>query len=164
MVAATAALDHRLTLANSGADGRSTDTVGRMRVLYAGSFDPFHEGHLDVVERAARMFDDVVVGVVANPGKAMGSPLDERAAAVTRRVDHLPNVSVVTHAGLTTDLARTLVVDALIRGAVRDHRTELEMAYANEVVGGIPTLFLPGGAETRAVSSTAIRAGVAPRR
>lgn len=128
-----------------------------MRVLYAGSFDPFHDGHLAVVEQAAARFDEVVVAAVVNPNKTSTTVLADRAAEIERRLDHLPNVTVVSHVGLTTDLAAALEVDALLRGAARDHLTELEMAYANETASGIPTLFLPSRPETQHISSTAIR-------
>jgi pantetheine-phosphate adenylyltransferase len=131
-----------------------------MRVVYAGSFDPFHEGHLDIVEQAAAMFEEVVVAVVANPGKADGSPLDDRAASIRAATAHIANTVVVTHVGLTAELAAAQSADALVRGVARDHRAEIEMAYANQIIGGIPTLLLPGRADSRAVSSSGIRAGL----
>ena len=128
-----------------------------MRVLYPGSFDPFHEGHLAVVERAAAMFDEVVVAAIVNPGKARGAPLEQRQAQVAEAVAHLPNVEVVCSAGLTTDLATAVGAAALVRGVARGHRSELELAYANEQSAGIPTIFVPASASTRHVSSTAVR-------
>ena len=133
-----------------------------MRVLYAGSFDPFHRGHRSVVERAAASFDEVVVAAIGNPAKPTGTPLDERAAAIGLAVADLERVRVTWYAGLTIDLARHLGVDALLRGAVRDHRLELEMAHMNLRAGGIPTIFLAADGATRHISSTAIRAGDLP--
>jgi pantetheine-phosphate adenylyltransferase len=136
--------------------GRGFSLV-RMRVLYPGSFDPFHEGHLDVVRQAARLFDEVVVAAVANPAKPTGTGLSARAAAIRGAVEGLENVSVVSHGGSTAELARSVRADALVRGATREHRTELAMARLNEATGGIPTVFVPASVASRHVSSTAIR-------
>ena len=77
------------------------------KVLYPGSFDPIHNGHLDIIEVAARRFDEVVVAAVRNPQKGEALfDLDERQAMIAESAAHLPNVSVTLFASLVVDLAR----------------------------------------------------------
>lgn len=126
--------------------------------LYAGSFDPIHLGHVDVVERASRAYDNVVVAIVANPAKASGLfTHQERLRLVTEALAHLESVRVVQFHGLTTDLARREGATVLVRAAHKERGAERSMAAMNQIVAGIPTVFVPAAASTRSISSSLIR-------
>ncbi|MCP3853418.1 MAG: pantetheine-phosphate adenylyltransferase [Actinomycetia bacterium] len=115
-------------------------------VLYPGSFDPVHNGHLALIEQAAVIFDRVVVGVGWNPLKPSGLfDADERRAMLTATTSHLPEVELAQFSGLVIDAARDNGVDAIIKGlrGVADFDSEVEQARMNEATGGVPTLFLP---------------------
>jgi len=130
------------------------------KVLYPGSFDPIHNGHLDVIEVSARLFDEVVVASVRNPQK--GQPLfelDERQAMITESVAHLPNVSVTMFSSLVVDLARDIEADFIVKGVrvVSDFESELMMAQMNHAVSGVETLFVPAGSANSFLASKLIR-------
>lgn len=101
--------------------------------LYPGTFDPFTFGHLDVVERAALLFDQVEVTIAVNTGKQPLLDVDERCALIRECTGHLPNVSVATFEGLLIHHARHRGAVALVRGLrqVSDFDYEFRMAYAN---------------------------------
>ncbi len=129
--------------------------------LYPGSFDPFHLGHLDVVEVAAALFDRVLVAVVHNPGKdGFAFSLAEREAMVAESCVHLPNVAVTHFAGLVIDLARDTTADVVVKGVrcASDLEIESQMAETNRVVsGGLRTVLVPSRAELGFVSARFIR-------
>ena len=130
------------------------------RVLYPGSFDPLHKGHLDIIEVASRLFDDIVVAAVRNPQK--GEPLfdlDEREAMIKESVAHLANVRVTLFASLTTDLAKELEADFIVKGlrVVSDFESELIMAQMNHAVSGVDTLFIPCDSSHSFLASKLIR-------
>jgi len=129
-------------------------------VLYPGSFDPLHSGHLDVIENAARLFDDVVVVAMVNPGKSGWLlDLDERVQLMTESVAHLPNVQVLTRTGLVVDVAHELGILLVVKGlrTVADFEYEMQMAHTNRAVAGVDTVFLPCDPAHGFVSSTFIR-------
>jgi pantetheine-phosphate adenylyltransferase len=126
--------------------------------LYAGSFDPIHLGHLGVIERAARAYEEVVVAVVANPDKSSGMfRPEERLGLVTEATAVLPNVRSVHFFGLTVDLARREAASVLVRVAHKEQGNEFSMAAMNEVMAEIPTVFLPADHRTRTISSSLVR-------
>jgi len=130
------------------------------KVLYPGSFDPLHNGHLDIIEVAARHFDEVVVATVRNPQKTGGLfELDDRQAMIGESVAHLPNVTVTSFASLTVDLAKELGCDFIVKGlrVVADFESELMMARMNQAVSGIDTLFIPAGAANSFLASNLLR-------
>jgi pantetheine-phosphate adenylyltransferase len=128
--------------------------------LFPGSFDPFHNGHLEVVERATKLFDSVVVAVLRNPQKAEPLfPVEAREEMVTESLAHLATVSVVSMATLVVDVAREIGATAIVKGlrAVGDFESELQMAQMNRELSGIETLFLPTAAENAYIASRLIR-------
>ena len=130
------------------------------RVLYPGSFDPIHNGHVEIVATAARLFDEVVVAAMRNPQK--GEPLftfEERKEMIEETFAHLPNVRVTMFASLVVDLARELEADFIVKGlrAVSDFESELQMAQMNHKVSGIDTLFIPSASNNSFVASKLLR-------
>ncbi len=131
------------------------------RALYPGSFDPFTNGHLDVVRRAARLFDDLIVAIAANPEKR--APLfnpDERVDMIRETVAELPGVEVTTYRGLTVDFARSRGVTALVKGLrlPSDFEAELQQALMNrELAPEIETVFLMSGFAQIFVSSSILK-------
>lgn len=109
-----------------------------------GSFDPVTLGHLDIIERAAKRFDAVVVAVVGNPNKASTFTLDERVKMVTDEVAGLDGVRVVSFEGLLVDLCHREGIDVICKGlrGVADFEIEQRMAQMNLRIGGVETVFL----------------------
>jgi pantetheine-phosphate adenylyltransferase len=130
------------------------------RVLYPGSFDPIHNGHVEIVETASRLFDDVVVAAMRNPQK--GEPLftlAERQQMIEESLAHLDNVRVTMFSTLVVDLARELGADFIVKGlrAVSDFENELQMAQMNNKISGIDTLFIPCASNNSFLASKLIR-------
>ena len=101
--------------------------------LYPGSFDPVTVGHLDIAARAAKLFDEVVVGVYDTPSKSLLFDTDERVALFEQAIAHLPNVRVVKYSGLTVRFARDIGAGVVVRGlrSGYDFEYEFEMAFMN---------------------------------
>lgn len=113
--------------------------------IYPGSFDPVTNGHLDVINRARRIFDKVVVAVARNPAKEPMFTSEERVKLIDENLANRPNISVIAFDGLIVDLARDLDAVALIRGlrAVSDFEHEFQMAQMNRHLDEkIETIFL----------------------
>ena len=130
------------------------------RVLYPGSFDPIHNGHIEIVETAAEHFDEVIVAAVGNPGKGSGVfTLDERAELIAEVFGHLSNVRSAVHTGLVVRLAQTEDVDFIIKGlrAVSDFENELQQAQLNKAMTGVETLFLPSTSSSSFIASKYVR-------
>jgi pantetheine-phosphate adenylyltransferase len=128
--------------------------------LCPGSFDPFHNGHLEVVERAGQLFDEVVVATLRNPQKAEPLfSLDEREDMLRDSLEHLANVRMVSVSTLVVNVARDIGATAIIRGlrAVSDFENELQMAQMNRQLSGIDTLFIPTSSTTSFVASRLLR-------
>ncbi|MEM9203478.1 MAG: pantetheine-phosphate adenylyltransferase, partial [Actinomycetota bacterium] len=116
------------------------------RVLYPGSFDPVHNGHIEIISTAAELFDEVVVAAMRNPQKGGGSfSLDERQEMIEEATAHLSNVTITMFSSLVVDLARDIDARFIIKGlrAVSDFENELQMAQMNNAVSGVHTLFIP---------------------
>lgn len=132
-----------------------------MRIgLIPGSFDPFHNGHLEVVERACEIFDEVVVAAIRNPQKSEAMfTLEERHEMIAESCAHLPNVRIVAIATLLVNVARDVKATAIVKGlrAVSDFENELQMAQMNRSLSGIETLFLPSSSDHSFISSRLLR-------
>lgn len=133
---------------------------GITRAIYPGSFDPPTNGHLDVIERAARAFGELVVAVVVNPQKR--SPmftLEERKRMLAECVAHLPNVRVDHFRGLLADYVRAQEADVIVKGlrVVSDFETEMSTALMNRSLSNVDTLFLMSDARYSFVSSSLVK-------
>ncbi len=129
-------------------------------VLYPGSFDPIHNGHVEIVETASRLFDRVVVAAMRNPQK--GEPLfslDQRQELIEDSLAHLDNVEVTMFSSLVVDLARDVGADMIVRGlrAVSDFESELQMAQMNKSISGVDTLFMTPASRNSFLASKLIR-------
>jgi pantetheine-phosphate adenylyltransferase len=130
------------------------------RAIYAGSFDPVTNGHLDVIERAAKLCDEVVVAVAFNPEKRGLFTPDERVALLNKAVAGIKNVRVTSFHGLLVEFARNAGASAVIRGlrAVSDFEFEFQMALMNRrLEPRLETLFLMPKEEYSYVSSRLVK-------
>ncbi|BBX87556.1 pantetheine-phosphate adenylyltransferase [Mycolicibacterium aubagnense] len=121
-----------------------------------GSFDPITLGHLDVFERAAAQFDEVVVAVLVNPNKKGMFTGEERIAMITEATSHLPNLRAETGSGLVVDFARARGLTAIVKGlrTGTDFEYELQMAQMNRHVAGVDTFFVATKPQFSFVSSS----------
>jgi pantetheine-phosphate adenylyltransferase len=128
--------------------------------LCPGSFDPLHNGHFDIFEKAARLYDRVVVAAIRNPGK--GEPLftlDERKELISLALAHLDNIEVVSMTKLTVDVAADVGADVIVKGLRdgTDFASEMQQAQMNKAISGLETVFLPCGPESSFIAATLIR-------
>ncbi|MCY7341534.1 MAG: pantetheine-phosphate adenylyltransferase [Pseudonocardia sp.] len=129
------------------------------RAVCPGSFDPPTHGHLDIVERASALFDEVVVAVLVNKSKRSLFTVEERISMLTDVVAPYPNVSVGSFHGLLVDYCRTHEIRAIVKGlrAVTDFDYELQMAQMNQRLSGVDTLFMSTSPEFSFVSSSLVK-------
>ena len=131
------------------------------KALYAGSFDPITNGHLNIIERAAKMYDSFTVAIVVNPNKRGFFSIDERVEIVRKVTEHLPNVSVDKFDGLLADYVNSNCFVAVVRGlrATTDFENELQMAQMNARLfsGNTETIFLMTDPEYSFISSSLIK-------
>ncbi|HKN95532.1 MAG TPA: pantetheine-phosphate adenylyltransferase [Pseudonocardiaceae bacterium] len=115
------------------------------RAVCPGSYDPVTNGHIDIVERAAGLFDEVIVAVLVNKTKKSLFTVDERLDMLRSVTAHLPNVRVDSWHGLLVDFCREHEVSVIAKGlrAVSDFDYELQMAQMNQQLSGVETMFMP---------------------
>lgn len=128
-----------------------------IKAIYPGTFDPITVGHLDVIERAARIYDKVIVAVMENRNKKCTFSKEERKKLIEKCTDGLQNVEVVIGEGLTVDLAAANDCKIIVRGirAVSDYESELALATANMTLNGdVETVFMVARPELSFLSSS----------
>ena len=130
------------------------------KAIYPGSFDPLTLGHLDIIERSARIVDEHVVGVLNNSAKNSLFSLDERVSMIKEMTDSMPNVTVTSFNGLLVDYMREIDATIIVRGlrAVTDFEYELQIAQTNHVENPeVETIFLTTSLQYSYLSSTIVK-------
>ena len=128
--------------------------------LCPGSFDPVTNGHIDIIERTARHFEDVIVAVIRNPQKSQSLfALEERQEMLHEVTAHLTNIRIEFFKGLLVDFARDHGASAIVKGlrAVSDFDYELQMAQMNQSLSGIDTFFISTSPQYSFLSSSLVR-------
>ncbi len=130
------------------------------RVVFVGSFDPFHDGHRNIVERALKLFDEVLIGVSQNDNKTHSATIEERVKNIRQIYHEESRVIVEANNGLTIDFARAHAARCIIKGIrnVEDFEDERKQALWNKKQGGIDTLLFIADEDLEGLSSTSIRA------
>lgn len=128
------------------------------RAVCPGSFDPPTNGHLDIIARAARLFDEVTVAVLVNPAKRGLFTVSERLTMLSEAVGD-DNVTVESFEGLLVDFCRDHDIDAIVKGlrAVSDFDSELQMAQMNARLSGVETVFVPTSPEWSFLASSLVK-------
>ena len=130
------------------------------RIVYPGTFDPITRGHIDLVERACKLFDTVVLAVANSEKKQPMFALKERMDLCAEALAHVPNIEVCSFTGLTGELAKAQNCTIILRGVrtVADYEYELQLANMNRSLApGIETVFLTPGESLSYVSSSLLR-------
>ncbi|MFM7717909.1 MAG: pantetheine-phosphate adenylyltransferase [Actinomycetota bacterium] len=130
-----------------------------LTALCPGTFDPATNGHLDIIERAARRFDAVIVGVLANASKEPLFPVEERVTMLKELTANLGNVEVDSFSGLLVDYAKRRGVGLVVKGlrAVSDYEYEIQMAQMNDRLGGVETVFMTTSPTWSFLSSSLVK-------
>jgi pantetheine-phosphate adenylyltransferase len=132
----------------------------RVTAIYPGSFDPVTNGHLDLIHRGAKIFDELVVAILRNPEKDPLFSVPERREMLEAMTEDLPNVHVDEFEGLLVDYARTRNAAAVLRGirAISDYEYELQMALMNRKLDpGLETIFMMPAEKYSYLSSRLVR-------
>lgn len=130
------------------------------KAIYPGTFDPVTNGHTDLIERAANMFTNLIVGIAANPSKKPLFSLDERVELIKQVTAHLDNVEVIGFTGLLADFADSQGATVLIRGlrAVSDFEYEFQLANMNRRLNpDLESVFMTPAEENSFISSTLVK-------
>lgn len=130
------------------------------RAIYPGSFDPLTLGHLDMIERSAKIVDELVIGVLNNSAKNSLFSLDERVSMIKEMTESMPNVTVASFDGLLVDYMKEINATIIVRGlrAVTDFEYELEIAQTNHVENPeVETIFLTTSLQYSYLSSTIVK-------
>lgn len=128
--------------------------------IYPGSFDPITNGHIDILKRATKLFDHVIIAVLVNSSKKTFLSFEKRVSLIKESIKDIPNVEVDKFEGLTVDYAKAKKAKALIRGlrAVSDFEYEMQMAQMNKTLySELETIFLVPSLEYNFLSSSMIR-------
>ncbi|MBP1544955.1 MAG: pantetheine-phosphate adenylyltransferase [Oscillospiraceae bacterium] len=129
--------------------------------IYPGSFDPVTNGHLDIITRASKMFDKLIVVVLINPFKSFAFTIPERCELLRRATAHLPNVEIASYNGLLADYFNTREdVDVIVKGlrATTDFESEFQQAHTNKDLNPkAETVFIPASQNTTFISSSMVK-------
>jgi len=130
-----------------------------MKVLIPGSFDPPTNGHIDVITRCSKVFDEVLVGVIVNPSKESLFSTDVRSEMLSEIFNKKKNISVKSFEGLLVDFAKKNNVNAIVKGlrAMTDFDYEFQMAQMNFNLADFETIFIPASPEYGYVSSSLVK-------
>ena len=131
-----------------------------MKILYPGTFDPLTYGHLDLIERAEKLFGNVVVAVLENTNKKPTFNLEKRISQIKKSISHLPNINVISYSGLTVDCAKDVKANLILRGlrAMSDFEYELQIAHTNKSLNTkIETIFLSTNTNFSFLSSSLVK-------
>lgn len=129
------------------------------RALFPGSFDPITLGHVDIIERGAKLFDEIIVAIGVNADKKYMFPLEKRKSFIENHFKDNPKVKVVTYEGLTIDLCKKMDAQFILRGLRNpaDFEFEKAIAHTNRKLSKIETVFLLTAANTSYISSSIVR-------
>lgn len=129
------------------------------RAVCPGSFDPVTNGHLDIIDRASRLYDEIIVAIFVNQAKSNLFSVDERREMLVEATEAYPNVRIDTFQGLVVDYCRANEVPVIVKGlrAVSDFDYELQMAQMNRGLAGIDTLFMPTNPEYSFLASSLVK-------
>ena len=130
------------------------------RAIYPGSFDPLTLGHVDIIERSAKIVDELVVGVLHNSAKNSLFSIEERVSMIKEITDSIPNVTVASFDGLLVDYMKEIDATIIVRGlrAVTDFEYELQIAQTNHVENpAVETIFLTTSLQYSYLSSTIVK-------
>ncbi len=130
-----------------------------MKVLIPGSFDPPTNGHIDVIKRCLKVFDEVLVGVIVNPSKESLFSTDARSEMLTEIFNDNKNISVKSFEGLVVDFAKENKINAIVKGlrVMTDFDYEFQMAQMNFNLADFETIFIPASPEYGYVSSSLVK-------
>jgi len=130
-----------------------------VRAIFPGSFDPITNGHLDVVHRSMKLFDELIIAVGRSPVKNQLFTPEERVKIIAELITDMPGISVESFEGLTVEYAAKKKADVILRGlrSLTDVHYEFELAMTNRAVAGIETVFIMTGEQYGFTSSTLIR-------
>lgn len=129
------------------------------KALFAGTFDPFTLGHKSIVDRTLSVADEIIIAIGVNPNKQTMFTLDERIIYINKVFADNPRITVTHYEGLTTDFARSIGADFLVRGVryVKDFEYERQIADVNRQISGIETILLFTEEQYANISSSIIR-------
>lgn len=130
------------------------------RAIYPGTFDPVHNGHIDIATRAAGLFEHLTVAIYARPLKSLLFSTEERKAMIQEALGHIPNLSVSTYNQLTVDFARQMKAQVVVRGlrVISDFELEFQMALTNKKLApDIELVCLMTGQEYAFLSASTVK-------
>jgi len=130
------------------------------KAVYPGTFDPVTLGHLDIIERSSKIFDQVIVGILANQSKTPLFTVAERIDMLQRSTSHLDNIEIASFEGLLVDFVKQCDAQVIIRGlrAITDFEYEIQMAHTNRIMApDLDTLFLTTSLNYAYLSSSTVR-------
>ena len=131
-----------------------------MKILYPGTFDPLTNGHIDLIQRAEKLFGNVVVAVLVNTNKVPTFSLDQRILQIKTSLSHLSKIEVISYSGLTVDCANDVNANLILRGlrAMSDFEYELQIAHTNKSLNSeIETIFLSTNTNYSFLSSSLVK-------